>query len=130
MSIEAYRSLAEQAGVELRSVAALAKAHRLRLLFDSAGTLRRFGASPEVAHRRLRDVRRRWATRGDVVRLETRGDVVRLGVPDHRTLIEKLSELATTNRIPLTDALIQAAEAHGIGRLFDSSSGRYIGTAP
>jgi hypothetical protein len=62
--LEAYRSLAEQAGVSIRSVIALAAVNRLSLLFDDRGELRRIDRGSALAARAyLRRVRRRWEAR-------------------------------------------------------------------
>jgi hypothetical protein len=60
--LEAFRSLSQQTGLELRSVVALASVNRLGILFDSSGTLRRINTNdPAVARRYLNDRRRHWA---------------------------------------------------------------------
>jgi hypothetical protein len=65
-AIEAYVSLSQATGVELRSILALARIDRLDLLFDSGGVLiRAHDANSYIARRRMRDVARRWEQRGD-----------------------------------------------------------------
>ena len=71
---EAYISLAEQSGVSLRSVVALAAADRLSALFNSSGMLRRVpDGNPVSARFHLRTLRRRWEAREHTPQ---RGDVL------------------------------------------------------
>jgi hypothetical protein len=62
--LEAYRSLAEQAGVSVRSVIALAAVNRLDMLFEPDGELRRINRrNPGAQLAYLHRVRRRWEAR-------------------------------------------------------------------
>jgi hypothetical protein len=61
--IDALISIAQQCGLPIRTVAALASVNRLGILFDNSSVLRRFDDSPQTAQRLLRSRQRRWEQR-------------------------------------------------------------------